>query len=67
MFCSDETVRLPKSVVLPVEAIVIYWITFEGPPPVKTPLVVLLPEPSLLAGVTISPKSTALPVDAIET
>ena len=60
-------VKSPKSDALPVEAIVIYWITFSlFLPPPKTPLVF---EDSAAISSPIwavkLPKSAALPVEAI--
>ena len=72
VFIADKS---PKSVALPVDAIVIYSITFvDSPPgcvfkfpPPLNPLVELQAPALLAARIVESPKSVALPVDAIVT
>ena len=63
--------RSPKSVTLPVEAIVTYSITFNlllpSYPPKNNPLVVLDAPPNLSFPTLKSPKSVLFPTDAIVT
>ena len=62
------TVKSPKSVALPVVAMVMYSITLElapSVPPPNTPRVVEEQAPSILLSPVKSPKSVALPVVAM--
>ena len=64
-----DTVRSPKSVPFPVEPIVIYSITFDGPgdPPPDIPLVDDEQHAFSNLVPVASPKSVALPAEAIVT
>ena len=60
------TVRSPKSIASPVEAIVTYWMTFvEELPPAEIPLVGEANPEFWFRVVSKSPKSRAFPVVAI--
>ena len=68
--CILDCVKSPKSVALPTEAIVTYWITFDIDgvlPPAVKPLTELEAPPAKSTLVVRSPKSEAFPLVAIVT